>query len=43
MNIVFRTDDGLIPKSSVLLEGCNYDPALGKTPFGRLDITSIST
>lgn len=43
MNIIFRTEDGTIPKSSVLLHGCNYEPALGKTPFGRLDISSIST
>ena len=43
MKIILRTDDGTIPKSSVLLQGCNYDPALGKTPFGRLDIASIST
>jgi hypothetical protein len=43
LNIVFRTADGTIPKSSVLFAGCNSESSLGKTPFGRLDITSIST
>ena len=41
LNIIFRTADGSIPKSSVLFHGCNYEPALGKTPFGRLDISSV--
>lgn len=41
LNIVFRTADGTIPKSSVIFSGCNSGPSLGKTPFGRLDISSI--
>ena len=27
----------------MLFHGCNYEPALGKTPFGRLDISSVET
>lgn len=41
LNIVLKTSDGSIPKSSVTFHGCNYQPALGKSPFGRLDISSI--
>lgn len=32
-----------ILKSSIFFEGCNFEPALGREPFGRLDISSIST
>lgn len=43
LGVIYRTTDGKIPKSSVVFEGCNVDSALGKTPFGRIDITSIQS
>jgi hypothetical protein len=39
LNVIYRTQDGVVPKSSVLFNGCHYEPALGKTPFGSVDIT----
>ena len=42
LNIIFRNGVD-IPKSSVFFNGCNFEPALGREPFGRLDISYIST
>jgi len=42
LNIIFRNDAD-IPKSSVFFQGCFYEPALGREPFGRLDVSYIST
>ena len=42
INIIFRNGAD-IPKSSVFFNGCNFEPALGREPFGRLDISYIST
>ena len=42
LNIIIRNDKD-IPKSSVFFNGCNFEPALGREPFGRLDISYIST
>lgn len=41
LNIIYR--NASIPKSSVTFDGCHSEPALGKTPFGRLDISKIET
>lgn len=42
LNIIF-TNGADIPKSSVFFQACNSEPALGREPFGRLDISYIST
>ena len=42
INIIFRNGVD-IPKSSVFFNGCNFEPALGREPFGRLDFSYIST
>lgn len=43
LSVIYRTADGSIPKSSVVFEGCNVESSLGKTPFGRIDLTEIKT
>lgn len=42
LNIIFRNGAD-IPKSSVFFQGCSFEPALGREPFGRLDVSFIST
>jgi hypothetical protein len=42
LNIIFRNGAD-IPKSSVFFQGCSFEPALGREPFGRLDVSYIST
>jgi hypothetical protein len=36
LNIIYRTEDGKIPKSSVIFHGCNDPKALGKTSSGMI-------
>ena len=42
MTIILK-NNSTIPKSSVFFKGCMDNNTLGKEPFGRLNVDTIST
>ena len=43
IDVIYRTEDGSIPKSSVVFRGCWEESSLGENPYGRIDISEIQT
>lgn len=38
LQVIYKTADGRIPKSSIIFQGCNELTTLGIKPSGRIDI-----
>jgi len=43
INTIPRTEDGQIPKTAIVFNGCNSVEALGRSPSGRIYVSSIQT